>query len=71
MKPRISMITLGVKGLNKSIDFYEKGLDFPRRNWGFFTFYKNSIQFAQKWVIEHIKIIWNANFSLIMKAKIP
>ena len=23
MKPRISMITLGVKGLNKSIDFYD------------------------------------------------
>ena len=31
MKPRISMITLGVKDLNKLIEFYEKGLGFPRK----------------------------------------
>ena len=30
MKPRISMITLGVRDLRKSIDFYEGGLGFPR-----------------------------------------
>jgi uncharacterized glyoxalase superfamily protein PhnB len=30
MKPRISMITLGVHDLEKSIEFYEKGLGFPR-----------------------------------------
>lgn len=30
MKPRISMITLGVRDLAASIDFYEKGLGFPR-----------------------------------------
>lgn len=30
MKPRISMITLGVNDLQKSIEFYEKGLGFPR-----------------------------------------
>ena len=30
MKPRISMITLGVRDLEKSIEFYEKGLGFPR-----------------------------------------
>ena len=30
MKPRISMITLGVNDLQKAIDFYEKGLEFPR-----------------------------------------
>ena len=30
MKPRISMITLGVKDLEKAIEFYEKGLGFPR-----------------------------------------
>ncbi len=30
MKPRISMITLGVADLEKSVDFYEKGLSFPR-----------------------------------------
>lgn len=30
MKPRISMITLGVRDLTAAIDFYEKGLDFPR-----------------------------------------
>ena len=30
MKPRISMITLGVKDLKKSIGFYEQGLAFPR-----------------------------------------
>jgi len=30
MKPRISMITLGVRDLSASIEFYEKGLGFPR-----------------------------------------
>lgn len=30
MQPRISMITLGVGDLKKSIDFYENGLGFPR-----------------------------------------
>ena len=30
MKPRISMITLGVKDLAASIRFYEQGLGFPR-----------------------------------------
>ncbi|OIO06187.1 MAG: glyoxalase [Elusimicrobia bacterium CG1_02_63_36] len=30
MKPRISMITLGVNDLAASIEFYEKGLGFPR-----------------------------------------
>jgi catechol 2,3-dioxygenase-like lactoylglutathione lyase family enzyme len=30
MKPRISMITLGVRDLAKAIEFYEKGLGFPR-----------------------------------------
>lgn len=30
MKPRISMITLGVSDLEKAIGFYEKGLGFPR-----------------------------------------
>ncbi len=30
MKPRISMITLGVADLPRSIEFYEKGLGFPR-----------------------------------------
>ncbi|MFQ5582446.1 MAG: VOC family protein [Mariprofundaceae bacterium] len=30
MQPRISMITLGVSDLKKSIEFYEKGLGFPR-----------------------------------------
>ena len=30
MKPRISMITLGVGNLGKSINFYEKGLGFPK-----------------------------------------
>lgn len=30
MKPYISMITLGVKDLKKSIEFYEKGLGLPR-----------------------------------------
>lgn len=30
MKPRISMITLGVRDLALAIDFYEKGLGFPR-----------------------------------------
>ena len=30
MKPRISMITLGVRDLAAAIKFYEKGLGFPR-----------------------------------------
>ncbi|PLX60824.1 VOC family protein [Sedimenticola selenatireducens] len=30
MKPRISMITLGVGDLEKSVRFYEDGLGFPR-----------------------------------------
>ncbi|MEH6629829.1 MAG: VOC family protein [Halopseudomonas aestusnigri] len=30
MQPRISMITLGVDDLDKSITFYEKGLGFPK-----------------------------------------
>ena len=30
MKPRISMITLGVEDLARSIQFYEKGLGFPK-----------------------------------------
>ncbi|KDE41434.1 Lactoylglutathione lyase [Nitrincola lacisaponensis] len=30
MKPRISMITLGVKDLERSVEFYEQGLGLPR-----------------------------------------
>ena len=30
MRPRISMISLGVSDLEKSIEFYEEGLGFPR-----------------------------------------
>lgn len=30
MKPKISMITLGVDDLGRSIEFYEQGLGFPR-----------------------------------------
>lgn len=30
MKPRISMITLGVRNLDAAVEFYEKGLGFPR-----------------------------------------
>jgi len=30
MKPRISMITLGVNDLEKSIKFYQEGLGFPK-----------------------------------------
>lgn len=41
MKPRISMITLGVTDLEKSVKFYEEGLGFPRKESGpdvaFFT----------------------------------
>lgn len=31
MKPRISMITLGVSDLARSVEFYEQGLGFPKR----------------------------------------
>jgi len=30
MKPRISMITLGVRDLARAVEFYEEGLGFPR-----------------------------------------
>jgi catechol 2,3-dioxygenase-like lactoylglutathione lyase family enzyme len=30
MKPRISMVTLGVRDLPKAVKFYEEGLGFPR-----------------------------------------
>ena len=30
MEPRISMVTLGVSNLEKSSEFYEKGLGFPK-----------------------------------------
>ena len=30
MQPRISMITLGVRDLARAVEFYEKGLGFPR-----------------------------------------
>ena len=30
IKPRISMITLGVKDIEKSVKFYNKGLGFPK-----------------------------------------
>ncbi|MCB1742639.1 MAG: VOC family protein [Gammaproteobacteria bacterium] len=30
MKPRISMITLGVRDLDRAIEFYERGLGLPR-----------------------------------------
>ncbi len=30
MKPRISMVTLGVRDLSASVKFYEEGLGFPR-----------------------------------------
>jgi len=30
MQPRISMITLGVRDLTAAVEFYEKGLGFPR-----------------------------------------
>ena len=32
MKPRISMITLGVRDLSRSVEFYERGLGWPRRD---------------------------------------
>jgi catechol 2,3-dioxygenase-like lactoylglutathione lyase family enzyme len=31
MKPRMSMITLGVNDLNRSVEFYQVGLGFPRQ----------------------------------------
>ncbi|GAA0854597.1 VOC family protein [Aliiglaciecola litoralis] len=34
MKPRISMITLGVANMAKAIDFYQNGLGFPRHGEG-------------------------------------
>jgi catechol 2,3-dioxygenase-like lactoylglutathione lyase family enzyme len=34
MKPRMSMITLGVQDLARSIDFYQNGLGFPRHGDG-------------------------------------
>lgn len=41
MKPRISMITLGVCNLDAAVEFYEQGLGFPRMesppNVAFFT----------------------------------
>jgi len=30
MKPRISMITLGVRDMESAVEFYERGLGFPR-----------------------------------------
>lgn len=30
MNPRISMITLGVEDIEKSVEFYQKGLGFPK-----------------------------------------
>ncbi len=30
MKPRISMVTLGVDNLERAIEFYERGLGFPK-----------------------------------------
>ena len=32
MKPRISMVTLGVQDLEKSVKFYKEGLGFPQKN---------------------------------------
>ncbi len=32
MKPHITIITLGVEDLQRSIDFYEKGLGLPRKD---------------------------------------
>ena len=34
IKPRISMITLGVRDLSRSIEFYQTGLGFPRQGDG-------------------------------------
>lgn len=34
MKPRISMITLGVENLNRAVSFYQDGLGFPRHGEG-------------------------------------
>lgn len=34
MKPRMSMITLGVDDMNRSIEFYQNGLGFPRHGEG-------------------------------------
>ena len=34
LKPRMSMITLGVDDLNRAIEFYQNGLGFPRHGTG-------------------------------------
>ena len=34
MKPRMSMITLGVDDMSRAIDFYQNGLGFPRHGEG-------------------------------------
>lgn len=34
MKPRISMITLGVDDIARAVDFYQNGLGFPRHDEG-------------------------------------
>ncbi|HNR50833.1 MAG TPA: hypothetical protein PKI80_04560 [Deltaproteobacteria bacterium] len=41
MKPRIGMVTLGVRGLAKVVRFYEKGLAFPVR-----THHPKSLQYV-------------------------
>ena len=40
MKPRINIVTLGVKDLEESIHFYEHGLGFPRTSFeGYAVFF--------------------------------
>ena len=34
IRPRMSMITLGVQDIRRSVDFYERGLGFPRHGEG-------------------------------------